>query len=72
MARFETLGFGNARNVGMACLCAVAGLAEDLKVMGFICAAKSQGQNVINVPSLAGIYLLRAGSTKPLPNEEQI
>ena len=52
MARFKALGFCDARNVGMGCLCAVAGLAEDLKVMGFICAAKSQGQYVINVPDL--------------------
>ena len=57
MARFEAFGFCDARNVGMGCLCAVAGLAKDLKVVGFICAAKSQGQNVINVPRLAGIYL---------------
>ena len=52
MVRIKALGFGNARNVGLGCLRPVAGLSEDLKVMGFICAAKSQGQYVINVPDL--------------------
>jgi len=72
MAGFEALGFRNARNIGFGCLCAVAGLAEDLKVMEFICATECEGQYVINVPSFAGVDLLSAGSTEPLPHEEQI
>ena len=72
MARFEAFGLGDERNVGMRRLCAVAGPAEDLKVLRCICAAKCKGQNVINVPRLADIYLLSAGSTEPLPHEEQI
>jgi len=61
MARFEALGFGNARNVGLGCFFVVAGLAEDLQVARCACAAKSQWQNVINVPRLAGFDLLIAG-----------
>jgi hypothetical protein len=38
----------------------VAGPAEDLQVLRCICAAKSQGNNVINVPHFAGINLLSA------------
>ena len=49
MVRFKPLGFGNARNVGMGCLCAVAGLAKDLQVFGFVSAAECTGKNVINV-----------------------
>jgi hypothetical protein len=61
MARFEALGFGNARNVGMGCLRPVAELAEDLQVLMCVCSAKCEGQNVINVPRFAGAYLLGAG-----------
>jgi hypothetical protein len=61
MVCFEALGFRNAWNVGFGCLCPVAGLAKDLKVMGLICAAKSQGQYVINVPRFSGFDLLSAG-----------
>ena len=52
MACFEALGLGDAWNVGIGCFCAVAGLAEDLKVMGLVCAAECEGQNVIDVPDL--------------------
>ena len=52
MAGFEPLGFCDARNVGMGCLPPVAGPAEYLKVIGFICAAECEGQNVIGVPDL--------------------
>ena len=57
MARFEAFGFGNAGNVGMGCLCAMAGLAEDLQVIGFIYAAKCERNNVINIPRFAGVDL---------------
>jgi hypothetical protein len=56
----------------MACLRPVARPAEDLQVIGFICAAKSQWQNVVNVPRFAGFDLLSAGSTESIPHEEQI
>ena len=56
----------------MGCFCAVAGPAEDLKVIGLVCSSKDEGQYVINVPSFAGVDLLSAGSTEPLPHEEQI
>ena len=72
MACFEVLGFCDAWNVGLGCLRAVAGPAEDLKVIGLVCSAEGEGQNVINVPRFAGVDLLSAGSTEPLPHEEQI
>ena len=56
----------------MGCLQPVAGPAEDLKVVGFVSSAEGEGQNVINVPRFAGVDLLSAGSTEPLPHEEQI
>jgi hypothetical protein len=43
MAGFEAFGFGKARNVGLGCFCAVAGSAEDLKVVRFNCAAEGEG-----------------------------
>ena len=52
MARFKALGFCDARNVGMGGLRPVPGLAEDLQVMGLVCAAECEGQNVIDVPDL--------------------
>jgi hypothetical protein len=67
MVGFKALGFGDARNVGMGRLCAVAGLAEDLKVMGFICATECEGQNMVNVPRLAGFDLLGAGCANAFP-----
>ena len=63
MARFEAFGFCDARNIGFGCLCAVAGPAEDLKVIGLVCSAEGEGQNVINVPRFAGVDLLSAGCT---------
>ena len=57
MAGFEALCFCDARNVGMACLRPVAEPTEDLKVVRFVCSAEGEGQNVINVPRLAGFGL---------------
>jgi len=57
MACFEALGFCDAWNVGLGCFRAVAGPAEDLKVIGLVCSAEGEGQNVINVPRLAGFGL---------------
>ena len=72
MVRLKALGFRNARNVGLGCLRPVAGPAEDLQVVSCVCAAKCEGKNVINVPRLAGFDLLSAGSTEPIPHEEQV
>ena len=67
MARFEAIGFCDAWNIGMGCLCAMAGLAKDLQVIGLVCSAEGEGQNVINVPRLAGGDLLIAGCAGALP-----
>jgi hypothetical protein len=67
MAGFEALCFCDARNVGLDCFCAVARLAEDLQVIGLICAAKCERKNVINVPRLAGFDLLGAGCANAFP-----
>ena len=72
MAGFEAFGFGNARNVRMGCLRQVAGPAEDLKVLRCICAAKGEGQNVINVPRFSGVDLLRAGCAHAFSFQEQV
>jgi hypothetical protein len=72
MAGFEALCFCDTRNVGMGRLCAVARTAKDLQVLRCICATHSEGQYVVNVPSFAGVDLLIAYSTEPLPHEEQI
>jgi hypothetical protein len=60
MAGFESLCFCDARNVGMGCLRQMARLAEDLKVIVFVCAAHGEGQYVINFPRFAGFDLLSA------------
>ena len=49
----------------------MAGPAEDLKVVGFICAAEGEGQNVVNVPCLSGFNLLRAGGAIAFPFQEE-
>jgi len=67
MARFEALGFCDAWNVETGGLCFVARPAEDLKVVGFICAAEGEGQNVVNVPCLSGFNLLGAGCANAFP-----
>ena len=72
MVRLKALGFRNARNVGLGCLRPVAGPAEDLQVVSCVCAAKCERNNVINVPRFAGVDILNACSTEPLPHEEQI
>jgi hypothetical protein len=43
MAGFEALGLGNARDVILRGLRLVAGLAEDLKVIGFVHSPKCEG-----------------------------
>ena len=72
MARFETLGFGDARDVILRGLRLVAGPAEDLKVFGFVGSAQCNRDNVINVPSLAGADLLRAACANPFPLQEEV
>ena len=56
MLGFEALCLGDARNVGLGCLCTVTGPAENLKIIGFICAAEGYGEDVVNVPRLSGAY----------------
>ena len=56
MLGLEPLRLGNARYVGLGSLCTVAGPAEDLKIVGFVCAAEGYGEDVINVPRLSGLY----------------
>ena len=67
MAGFEALGFGNARDIGFGCFCAVAGPAENLKVIGLVCSAEGERKNVINVPRFAGVDLLIAGGACAFP-----
>jgi len=55
MLCLEALCFGNARDIGEVRLGLVAGSAEDLEVGGFVIAAEGQGDDVINVPSLARV-----------------
>jgi len=52
----EALCFGNAWYVVLSRLGAVAGSAEDLKIVGFVCPAEGYGEDVINIPRLSGIY----------------
>ena len=52
----EALCLGDARHVGLARLRAVTWPAEDLKIVGFVCAAEGYGEDVINVPRLSGLY----------------
>jgi len=46
----EALCLGDARNVGLGCLCTVTWPAEDLKIVWFVCAAEGYGYDVVNVP----------------------
>ncbi len=65
MLGFEALCLGDPRNVGVRCLRAVAGFTKDLEVLGFVCPAKGEGEDVVNVPRLPGLdgYVTRlAGS----------
>ena len=50
----------------------MAGLAEDLEVIGFVGSAQSERDNVINVPSLAGIDLLITACARTLPLQEEV
>ena len=40
MLGLKTLDLGDAGNIGVVCLGLVAGLAEDLQVVGLICSAE--------------------------------
>jgi hypothetical protein len=50
----------------------VAGLAEDLKVFGFVCTAKCEGQNVINVPGFAGVDLYVTACASSFSFEKEV
>ena len=71
MLGLEALCFGDAGNVGLGCLCTVTGPAEDLKIIGFVCPAEGEGEDVINVPRLAGLdgYATRLAGTFPIEEE---
>ena len=43
----------------------MAGPAEDLEDFGFVCTAECEGEDVINIPSFAGVDLLRAACASP-------
>ena len=71
MLGLEALGLCDARYVGLSSLCTVAGPAEDLKIVGFVCPAEGKGDDVINVPHLAGLYgyVTRLAGTFPIKEE---
>jgi hypothetical protein len=50
----------------------VAGLAENLKVIGFVRSPKCKREDVINVPSLAGVDLLITPCASPFPLQEEV
>ena len=56
MLGLEALCLGDAGNVGLGCLCTVAGPAEDLQIVGFVCPAEGYWDDVVNVPRLSGLY----------------
>ena len=56
MLGLEPLRLGDAGNVELGCLCTVTGPAEDLKIVGFVCAAEGYWEDVINIPRLSGLY----------------
>ena len=67
----EPLCLGDTRNVGLGCLCTVTGPAEDLQIIGFICAAEGYGEDVINIPRLSGLYGHVTCLTCSFPIEEE-
>jgi hypothetical protein len=52
----QALGLGDARNVGLGCLCTVTWPAKDLQIVGFVCPAEGYWEDVINIPLLSGAY----------------
>jgi len=56
MLGLEALCLGYPWNVGLARLSAVAEPAEDLQIVRFVCPTEGYGEDVINVPHLAGLY----------------
>ena len=71
MLCLEALCFGNARDIGVTGFGLVAGFAENLEVVGFVIAAEGQGDDVINVPSLARVDPLSAPCAGTRLIEEQ-
>jgi len=71
MLGLEALCLGNPWNVGVGCLCTVAGPAEDLKIVGLVCAAEGYGEDVVNVPRLSSLYGHVAFLTCAFPIEEE-
>ena len=56
MLGLEALCLGDAWDIGVARFRAVTRPTEDLKIIGFVCPAEGEGDDVINVPHLAGLY----------------
>jgi hypothetical protein len=50
----------------------VAGLAEDLKVLGFVRSPKCKRDDVINIPGFAGVDLLITDCASPFPFHEEV
>ena len=50
----------------------MAGLAEDLKVFGFVGSPKCKRDDVINVPGFDGIDLLITASARTFPLQEEV
>jgi len=44
----------------------VTGTAEDLKIIGFICAAEGYGEDVVDIPGLSGGYFYIAASARAI------
>ena len=55
----------------MVCLFAVTSPAEDLQIVGFVCPAEGEGDDVINVPRLSGLdgYVTRLTCSFPIEEE---
>ena len=49
----------------------MTGPAEDLQIIGFVCPAEGEGDDVINVPHLAGLdgYVTRLAGSFPIKEE---
>ena len=49
MLGFEALCLGDARYVGLGCLCMVTGPAEYLQIIGFVCPAEGFPGGQLNI-----------------------
>jgi hypothetical protein len=71
VARFDTFGFRNHRNVEGCSFLDMARLTEKLKILGGIRSTEGQWQNMINIPGFPGLYSgLTRGAGSLTFNEE--